>query len=174
MFYESKPEDVLRFGDVVRGYVLSVPRIDSPGINPPVRYGVEVHSPMFAAIMSPCCSIGGGTLAISPLIEVHPQFFWNPYFADDLTNINRHMSPEKTLSPDAWGELPLEEKQRRMSDGDVYALAEYFVYAPHDLLPKYAVKRKEGPPETGYYMLDFRRICRIECKKVANGSCQAE
>jgi len=28
------------------------------------------------------------------------------------------------------------------------------------------VKRKGGPSETGYYMLDFRRICRIECNKV--------
>ncbi|MBN1508459.1 MAG: hypothetical protein JW955_16540 [Sedimentisphaerales bacterium] len=168
MFYESEPEDVLRFGDVVRGYVLSTPRIDSPGISPPVRYRVEVHSPMFAVIMSPCCSIGDGTLAISPLIEVLPGFFKNPYFVYDLTNINRRMSPDKAVAPDIWGGLPESERQGRLSAGDAYALVEYFIYAPHDFLPKYTVNRKGGPIQTGYYMLDFRRIYRIECDKVAN------
>lgn len=168
MFYEREPEDVLRFGDVVRGYVLSAPRIDSPGISPPVRYRVEVHSPMFAAIMSPCCSIGDGTLAISPLIEVLPGFFKNPYFVDDLTNINRRMPPDKAVAPDVWEGLPVNERQGRLSAGDAYALVEYFIYGPHDSLPKYTVNRKGGPIQTGCYMLDFRRIYRIECDKVAN------
>jgi len=166
MFYEREPENVLRFGDVVKGYVLSAPQIDSPGISPPVQYRVEVSIPKFAVIMSPCCSIGEGTLAVSPLIEVRPQFFRNPYFADDLTNINRRMPPEKTVWPDEWAKLSPEDKQKRTSAGNVYALLEYFVYAPHDLLDTYAVKRQEGLSKTGFYMLDFRRICRIECKKV--------
>jgi len=166
MFYESEPQAVLRFGDVVRGYVLSAPQIDSPGTSPPVRYRVEVHSPKFAVIMSPCCSIGDGTLAISPLIEVRPQFFWNPYFAENLTNINRPMPAEKAVWPDEWAKLTPEDKQKRMSDGDAYALVEYFIYAPHDLLPPYAVKCPGGSSETGCYMLDFRRICRIECNKI--------
>jgi len=165
MFYESEPQPVLRFGDVVRGYVLSAPQIDSPGASPPVRYRVEVHSPTFAVIMSPCCSIGEHTLAISPLIEVLPQFFRNPYFANDLTNINRRMSAENAVWPGQWAEFSSEEKQERMSRGDVYALVEYFIYAPHDFLLPYPVKGQEGR-ETGYYMIDFRRICRIECNKI--------
>jgi len=168
MFYESEPQAVLRFGDVVRGYVLSAPQIDSPSTSPPIRYRVEVHSPTFAVVMSPCCSIGDHTLALSPLIEVLPQFFGNPYFAEDLTNINRRMPPQKTVSPDVWEKFPAEEKQKRMADGNAYALAHYFIYAPHDLLPEYPVNRTGGPSKTGYYMLDFRRICRIECDKVAN------
>jgi len=166
MFYESEPQAVLRFGDVVRGYVLSAPQIDSPGTSPPVRYRVEVHSPMFAVIMSPCCSIGEHTLAISPLDEVPPQFFRNPYFANDLTNINRPMSAEKAVWPDKWATFSSEEKQERMAEGDAYALVEHFVYAPHDLLPTYPVKGPGGPRETGYYTVDFRRICRIECNKI--------
>jgi len=168
MFYESKPEEALRFGDVVRGYVLSAPRIDSPSISPPVRYHVEVHNPPFAVVMSPCCSIGDHTLAISPLIEVLPGFFKNPYFVEDLSNINRRMPPAKAVGPDVWGHLSPDERQRRLSDGDAYALVEYFIYAPHDHLPKYTVNRKGGPIQTGYYLLDFRRIHRIECDKVAN------
>lgn len=166
MFYESKPQAVLRFGDVVRGYVLSAPQIDSPGTNPPLRYRVEVHSPSFAVIMSPCCSIGEHTLAISPLDAVPPQFFRNPYFANDLTNINRPMPREKAVSPEKWAKLSAEEKQERMAGGDAYALVEYFIYASHDLLPPYTVKGPEGPLQTGYYMIDFRRICRIECNKI--------
>jgi hypothetical protein len=168
MFYESEPEGVLRFGDVVRGYVLSTPRIDSPSISPPVRYRVEVHSPTFAVIMSPCCSIGDGTLAISPLIEVLPGFFKNPYFVEDLTSINRRMPPDKAVAPDVWEGLPVNERQGRLSAGHAYALVEYFIYGPHNLLPKYTVNRKGGPIQIGYYMLDFRRIYRIECDKVAS------
>jgi hypothetical protein len=165
MFYESEPQAVLRFGDVVRGYVVSAPQIDSPGTSPPVRYRVEVHSPTFAVIMSPCCSIGEHTLAISPLIEVLPQFFRNPYFANDLTNINRPMSAEKAVWPEKWAELSPEEKQEKMSGADAYALLHYFIYAPDDHLPTYTLKGQEGP-EIGYYMIDFRRICRIECNKI--------
>jgi hypothetical protein len=167
MFYESEPQAVLRFGDVVRGYVLSAPQIDSPNTSPPVRYRVEVHNPKFAVIMSPCCSIGDHTLAISPLIEVLPLFFRNPYFANDLTNINRHMSRENAVSPGKWAKLSMEEKQQRMAAGDAYALLDYFIYAPHGFLPTYTVKDKdEEGREVGHYMIDFRRICRIECNKI--------
>lgn len=165
MFYESEPQAMLRFGDVVRGYVLSAPQIDSPSTSPPVRYRLEVHSPAFAIIMSPCCSIGEHTLAISPLIEVPPQFFRNPYFASDLTNINRPMPAEKAIWPEKWATFAPEEKLERMSAGDAYALVEYFIYAPCDLLPPYPVKG-QGGREIGHYMIDFRRICRIECNRI--------
>ncbi len=168
MFYESKPQAALRFGDIVRGYVLSAPQIDSPGTSPPVEYRLAVLSPTFAVIMSPCCSIRDRTLAISPLIEILPLFLRNPYFANDLTNINRRMPGEKALSPGRWAKLSAEEKQARMAAGDAYALLEYFIYAPHDLLPPYTVKddKDEEGREVGHYMIDFRKICRIECNKI--------
>jgi hypothetical protein len=167
MFYESKPQSALRFGDVVRGYVWSSPQIDSPDANPPVRYRVEVHSPTFAVVMSPCCSIREHVLAISPLIEVLPPFFRNPYFASDLTNINRTMSPEKAISPGRWAKLSPEEQQERLAVGNVYAFGEYFIYAPHDLLSTYTMKDKgQEDREVGHHMIDFRRICRIECNEI--------
>ena len=52
-----------------------------------------------------------------------------------------------------------------MSKPTSFAFGDLFVYAPHDLLPRY-VDPKKGGPEMGYYMVDFRRTCRVECAAV--------
>lgn len=171
MFYEDKPEKALRFGDVVRGFVLSAPRIDSPSrTSLPDEYHIEVNTPRLTTILSPCCSIGAKTLALSPLLQVFPGFFRNPYLNQDLTNVNRPMTPEQAVPPDVWEKIPRSEKLKRLnlSKPKSYAFVHYFVYAHHDLLPQYTVHSKHGNVETGYYMVDFRRIYRVECEKVAN------
>lgn len=43
---------------------------------------------------------------------------------------------------------------------------ELFVYAGHEILPKYSIHRKEGDIETNYYMIDFRNVSRVNCEKV--------
>lgn len=167
-FYEARPNPALRFGDVVSGYVLSAPRVDEPDGAKPVRdFHIHVGHPKFAAILTPCCSIGHKTLILSPLIEVRAALFKNPYFANDLTNINRKMSPEQTVSRETWESLAATEKEKRLSAGEAYALLECFVYAPENLLPEYTVHRREGPVQTGHYMIDFRRMHRVECDKIA-------
>jgi len=169
MFYEDKPEKALRFGDVVRGFILSAPRVDSPSsAHLPHEYNIEVSSPNFAAIMSPCCSIGEKTLALSPLIKVLPGFFQNPYLKEDLTNVNRPMTPEQSVPPDVWKTFSQAEKQRRLnlSKPKSHAFVSLFVYMLHDLIPAYTILSKHGNVETGYYMVDFRRIYRVECKRV--------
>jgi len=167
MFYEEQPDRAMRFGDIVEGFVLSSPHVDKPSETYPVReYHIEVNRPRFAAIVTPCCSIGNKTLVLTPLIEVRPAFLKNPYFAADLTNINRRMSPEEAVAPGTWAIMPPEEKEKRLSAGKAYAFLDCFIYAPHSFLPEYTVHRKEGNLSMGYHMIEFGRMHRVECDRV--------
>ena len=64
--------------------------------------------------------------------------------------------------------MKAEDRQRRfdMSKLRTFAFGDLFVYAPHGLLPRYIIDPKKGRAETGYYMVDFRRTCRVECATV--------
>ena len=171
MFYEDRAENALRFGDVVRGFVLSAPNIDTPSAQEVKReYEIKVKRPEFAVVMSPCCSIGDKTIALTPLIEVKWEFFLNPYVAEDLTRVNRPMTPRQAVSPSIWDRMSEEERARRLDFGKAssYAYSDSFVYAPHTLLKKYPVKGKGVETETGYYMIDFRRIYRVECRQISS------
>jgi len=62
-----------------------------------------------------------------------------------------------------------EDKARRLKgEHKPYAFVENFVYEEHGLLKTYTVDRRAGNIETNYYMLDFRKIYRIECDEVAS------
>lgn len=168
-FYEARPEEVLRFGDVLSGYVLSASHVDEPNHAGALRdFRINVNQPGFAVVLTPCCSIGDKTLTLSPLIPMQPAFLLNPHFAEELTNINRTVLAQQAVSPQTWQKLGHAERERRLSSKRSYALVEYFVYAPDDHLPNYELKTNDGCRQMGYYMVDFRRIHRIECDKIAN------
>ena len=169
-FYENHPPQILRFGDVLSGFVLSATSIKSPTeTRQEKQYRIDVKAPEHVVVLSPCCSIGDKTLALSPLLPILPQFFKNPYLGEDVTRINRMMTPEQSVSPTVWGKLSQKEIARRFRAGPkAYAFVEYFVYEKHDLLPLYPLPAGEEGAETNYYMVDFRRIYRIECNKVAS------
>ncbi len=170
MFYESNPHKVLRFGDVLEGFVLSATSMKSPhDVKERRQYGIDVRVPHHAVVLSPCCSIGDKTLALSPLIGVNPAFFDNPFLREDLTRVNGKLKPEQSVPPEIWKKLPPQEKDRRFGGNrEGYAFLEYFVYEKHDLLDYYTVHRQDRNIETNYYMVDFRRIHRVECDRVAN------
>jgi hypothetical protein len=64
MFYAKDGDESLRFGDVVKGFVLSSSDIPSPADQEADgEYGIKVVSPLYCVVMSPCCSIGNKTLA---------------------------------------------------------------------------------------------------------------
>jgi len=158
MFYSENQQEVLRFGDVVEGYISSVPIIDKPLVD--LRngaYSIQLDLSRYYAVMTPCCSIGEGTISLTPLIQVKYNFFKNPYFQQDLTNINRVMSPDKSVSSIVWNSLPEEQRQRRIQEGTTY-----------DLLPKYRLGPTIGKIETNYYMIDFRAIFKLNCKEIKN------
>jgi hypothetical protein len=168
MFYLSEHDQYYRFGDVIRGFVSVTPNLDEPILKrtiPP--YLVEVDFPAHCVVLSPCCSIGDKMISLTPLIKVRNTFFNNSYLAEDLTRINRVMKPEQSVPDGAWDRMLQEERLKRMASGEAYSFVELFVYEEHELLPKYSVNMKGKPNiETGCYMIDFRNIFKVQCKKI--------
>jgi len=168
MFYEEDLDRALRFGDVVRGYILTNAILEKPGWEAQLGdYTVYISLPQFSVIMTPCCSIEDKTIILTPLIKVYPTFFDNPYLVEDLTRANRIMSPQQTVSSYVWNSLDDEEKQRRLAEGNTYAFTNLFVYERHDSLPEYTLHRKRGTNiVAGYYMIDFKHLYKVHCDKI--------
>ena len=107
MFYLDGLGSDLRLGDVIKGFVCSTPRVSKPLFGSDQRdYQLDISSSEYCVILSPCCSIGPNVASIAPLKEVPKNVFLNPYFANDLTNINRIAPADKALTPDQWANLP--------------------------------------------------------------------
>jgi hypothetical protein len=167
MFYQEYMDKVYRFGDIVRGYITSNTNIINPIFEGELfgsKYKIDISHPEYCVILTPCCSIGDKTILLTPLIKIQLSFFRNPYFAEDLLRINLEMEPEKSVSPDVWAKLSWEERQKRLSAGRAYASLEYFIYDRHQILPEYLI----GSIKTGYYMIDFKNIYKINCDKIPN------
>ncbi|GAI01697.1 unnamed protein product [marine sediment metagenome] len=168
MFYIQQMDKALRFGDVLQGYPSTTPIIEEPILKESdAQYNIDVNLPRFTVVMDPCCEIRNKMISLTPLIQVSRAFFNNPYFAEDLTRINREMEPQQAVSPLIWEKLDFEEKQKRLEIERTYALLNLFVYEKNDLLPKYILQRrgKEGI-ETHYYMIDFRNTYKLRCGKI--------
>ena len=164
MFYQESMDEMLRFGDVLQGYILAAANIDEPNSNK--NYKIDINLPTFCVIISPCCSIGDKMISLSPLIKLYGAFFNNPYFAEDLTRINREMEPQETVAPKVWEDFPEQEKEKRLKEGYAYAFLEFFVYDKNELFPNYTVHRKEENIKTNYYMIDFRNTFKVSCEKI--------
>ncbi len=170
-FYQYQPDNALRLGDVVRGFPLSAAHIKRPAVTETLReYQIDVSQPEFGVIMTPCCSIGDKMLLLTPLLQVRSTFYNNPYLAKDLLRVNRPMTPEQSVSPTQWERMTPSDRERRfdMSKPESLAFVDLFVYAAHDLLPRYEIHLRDGQRKTGFYMVDFRLTCHVKCDKVAN------
>jgi hypothetical protein len=169
-FYEASPERLFRLGDVITGFQSVVPQIDRPAT--PSGWTITVERPDYMVVLTPCCSIEDQSIALAPLGQIRPSFLSNEYFVQDLTNINRKMSPEKSVARAVWeNKLPEDRKQKMMASGDCYAMIECFVYAPHDLLKTYTLNIKPGPREVAHYLVDFKSIFRVQCQQIGRGVC---
>ena len=167
-FYEGSPDNALRFGDVVDGFPVSASQVESPILGDvPKQYKIDVKPPEYSVILTPCCSIGSGTLLLAPFQKVNRRLYDNPYLSEDLLRLNFPMTPQQAVLPTAWERMSSEERARRIdtSRPKSYAFVEYFMYAPHDRLPEYNVTT-DGRLRTGHYSIDFRCMYRIECKKI--------
>ena len=169
MFYDSNPHSILRFGDIVRGFLLTHSHSYSPSsASKPDVYHIEVAHPELAAVLTPCCTIAqsaGNMLVITPLRKIKPDsYFDNSYLREDFTRINREMTIQQAIGPDKWGKISDEEKSERLADspGKEYMALHFFAYDRHDLLPEYELKYKKMKASINYYMIDFRNICRVQ------------
>lgn len=159
MFYKQTMDDMLRFGDVLKGYTLAASNIEEPNLSK--NYIVDINLPSYCVVLSPCCSIGEKTISLSPLIELRGSFFDNPYLNEDITRINLKMQAEQSVIPNIWKKLTTEEKQKRLNVGYAYGFVDFFVYEKNDLFLRYTVNRKDENIETNYYMIDFRNIYKL-------------
>jgi len=164
MFYKQTMDDMLRFGDVLKGYTLAASNIEEPNLSK--NYKIDINLPSYCVVLSPCCSIGEKTISLSPLIKLRGSFFDNPYLKEDITRINREMEPQQSVSPQIWEKFPPEEKEKRLNEGYAYAFVELFVYEKNDLFSRYTINRKNENIETNYYMIDFRNIYKLSCEKI--------
>lgn len=169
-------EEDLRFGDVVKGFVFIAPQVDEPilSLDDEPSYSIGVTIPRFSVVLTPCCSIENKTILLSPLVHVFINFFDNPHYSEDLTRLNQPVPPDLAFPPDSWKHIPEEKKQEFITIGPEYQFRQFFVYAPYSgLLPEYTLSRKDKSSETGfrrvttgYYMVDFGSIHRVDCDKI--------
>lgn len=164
MFYAEETDKYLRFGDVVRGYILPNTTIKEPILSfksESHNYTIDVEMP-YSVVLTPCCSIGESMISLTPLIKVRSNFFNNPYFAEDLTRINRLMKPQQSLSPDELEKFSPEEKQRFLAKKINYALLNYFIYEENERFKKYTLRKRE----IKYYMINFKNIYTMNCAMI--------
>ena len=164
MFYAEETDNYLRFGDVVRGYILPNTTIKEPILSfksESHNYTIDVEMP-YSVVLTPCCSIGESMISLTPLIKVRSNFFNNPYFAEDLTRINRLMKPQQSLSPDELEKFSPEEKQRSLEKKINYALLNYFIYEENEIFKKYPLRKRE----IRYYMINFKNIYTMKCAMI--------
>ena len=167
MFYKKRKSRTLRFGDVLKGYCLANTVLEKPALDRRFNgYDIVVDFPLFSVVMSPCCQIERGTVALSPLTQIRNAFFDNPYLAMDFTRINRMMTSQQSIPPKAWKAMSLTERQKREAKGLQYAFPYLFVFEKNVKLPEYTLKRPQRNIKTGYYMVDFKNITKINCKEI--------
>lgn len=167
MFYQEELQEELRFGDVLKGYILASSNIVEPNLCSDFKIDVKV--PDFCVVLSPCCSIGKKIISLSPLIQVYSSFFDNSYLKEDLTRINRDMLPEQSVPPYTWEAFSPEEKERRKKAGKTLAFVELFIYEQNELFPEYIVHRRdEDDFMTRYHMIDFKNTYNLNCEKIIN------
>ena len=166
-FYAKRPDPIFRFGDVLKGFVALSPNIDEPLTPEKNDYSIQVSMPQYIAVVSPCCSIKDQVISLAPLIKVRNTFFKNPYFVEDLTRINRLVSPENSLPPEAWQNMEPEIKEEKLRCEKAYTFLEIFIYKEHEIFPEYTIHRKKAENiTTQYYMIDFRHSSRVNCAKI--------
>lgn len=173
MFYQDTLEPRLRFGDVLKGFISVTPLINQPPLFSEANnnFHIEVTHYDFYVVLSPCCSINDQVIALSPLKKIRNTFFDNPYFAEDLTRINRQMLPSRTVPPKVWENFTDEERQRRQLEESAFAFSELFIYEKNPLFSEYTLHKKDGSKvTTSCYMIDFRHAFRVGCTQITNNT----
>lgn len=189
MFYLDATEKKLRFGDVLKGFVSTTPKISEPFVQTSnEHYYIDVFSPDFSVVMDPCCQIGGGAISLTPLIQVKPHFWDIQYVAEDMTRINRKAMPKDLMHPETWNRMPVDRKLEAINATPDYGHRNYFVYEENGAFPKYTVNRdirftevidpstqlpkyektqEQRTITTGHYMIDFKNVSHVNCERIS-------
>lgn len=179
MFYQTEHSEALRLGDVVEGYISTVPTILNPckpGSLAAQLCTISVRMPSYSIIISPCCSIEKGIIMLTPLIRLENNMFKHPYICEEPNRINSRVEPQYTVPPEVWDRPDFaEEKSRRLAAGPVYIFLEYFVYDANEIFKEYTVPMKgKDNIQTRYYMIDFRNIYSLRCDMIKRNISESE
>ncbi len=188
MFYQDSIENRLRFGDVLKGFLSTIPSLAKPlDVQTKDTYRIDVCVPDFSAVIDPCCEIGGGTLSLTPLIHAKATIWDTPNLLRDMTRINRKAMPKDVMHPRQWNDLPDERKRAIMNVSPDYGHRTYFIYESDARLDEYTVERPAKYEEvtdpvsnlpkyneisgkhtfkTRCYMIDFKKIYHVSCSKI--------
>ena len=171
MSYDEDPNDILRFGDVLKGYYLANPKFDDAPYAVPSNATINLEFPSMCAVLTPCCSISDKVMTLTPLMQVSEKFFMNSFLREDLSRLNRQMEPRQSVPQGRWERMTPEEQIELSGRGPGFAFLECFIYEPHDLLPEYEFQTREREMiRTGYYMIDFRNTIKIESNQIQRNS----
>ncbi|MFW9968741.1 MAG: hypothetical protein ACFFDF_00985 [Candidatus Odinarchaeota archaeon] len=165
MFYNDTLDRVLRFGDVLRGFIKTEPIFNDPILNleKKIKYNINISIPKFSVVLTPCCSIGPSIITLTPLTRILSKFMKNPYFAEDMTRINRTVEiPKNKFAPDDWEKLSPEERFKHVEQGESYSNIKYYIYAENENFVPYELKGNR----IGFYMIDFTRSYHINCSNI--------
>lgn len=176
MFYTADVSEVLRLGDVVRGYISTYPNIIGPHVftTPPEDLcSVDVDFPSYSVVLSPCCSIEDGVICLTPLIKINNRIMQlNPYFKEDPIRINTVVEPQYTAPPSVWKSTGFRPKKlERLATGRVYVFLHYFTYKGDGFFEEYNINMTQGSNiTTNNYMIDFRKIYSLQCPMIKRQS----
>lgn len=179
MFYQTEQSEALRLGDVIEGYISTVPTILSPckpGSLSAQLCTISVGMPSYSIVISPCCSIEKGIIMLTPLIRLENTMFKLPYIREEPNRINSRVEPQYSVPPEVWDKPEFaEEKSRRLVAGPNYIFVEYFVYDAHEIFNEYTVHMMgEDNIQTRYYMIDFRNINSLKCDMIKRPISESE
>ncbi|MCR3907147.1 MAG: hypothetical protein NUK62_09005 [Tenericutes bacterium] len=189
MFYTNSPENVLRLGDVLQGYISITPEIKSPLMDVSENeYVIDVNLPQFSVVLDNCCHIGKSTILLSPLTKITAHFWDPPFLANDILQINNRSMPRKITHPQEWNDKISDDDKREYLNADpVFGYKSVFIYeeldefSPYTIkrdfeyyeasdvithLPKYVPIRKHFEFQTKRYMVDFKKCFRVNCNDI--------
>jgi hypothetical protein len=164
MFYQPKPCDKLRFGDVISGLLFSAPNLNEPHLSLLVSpHSVHLSIPVFSVLVTPCCSIEDKTISVTPLVAMPPEIFCTKAIEENPLIINSPMKQEDAIHPRQYENLAPE----RRTDALNYGFLNYFVYDESDFFDPYVLVTREGDKIlTRKYAINFKDIYRVNCDKV--------
>ena len=187
MFYQDAIENKLRFGDVVKGFLSTTPILKRPFVDEKAEsYTIDVSTNL-SVLLDPCCSIGSGTVSITPLVQIKQQFWDNPHLFEDMTEINREVKPKNLMHPVVWNKLSDDDKTQFLNAPKGYGLKNFFVYKEHPVFEEYEIIKKNrfeefidgetGLPKyneiqevhtlkTRYHIIDFKNISHVSCMEI--------
>lgn len=160
----------LRLGDLISGFSYILPTFDD-FINNGNEFNLDIKVQEFFAVLTPCCSIEEKLISLAPLKKINYKYFENPYYKEDMTRINRPMSPENAYPIETWKNFSDEVKNQKINSGGGYTLFEKFIYGSHDKLPFNDLVYKSNPViKSNILMIDFKDIFTISSKKIQRGN----